>query len=166
MNIWRIHKYYFYRFMRLRGNPRALAGGTAIGVFIGLTPTIPFHTILIIALALATRSSVIAGIIVSWIVCNPITSLPIYYSATVLGNMFTPYSLDLEKLTAVFHQVMQSGYTKNSMAILWDLGYESIVILIVGGCTLATPLAIVSYYLAFQFFLRLQLNRRNKQVLD
>ena len=166
MNLWRIHKYYFYRFIRLRGNPRALAGGTAIGVFIGLTPTIPFHTILIIGLAFATRSSVIAGIIVSWIVCNPVTSLPIYYSATVLGNMLTPYSLDLEKLTSVFHQVMQSENTKNSMAIIRDLGYESVVILIVGGLALALPLAVVSYYLAFQFFLRLHQKRRRKQILD
>lgn len=166
MNIWRIYKYYFYRFVRLRGNPRALAGGTAIGVFIGLTPTIPLHTILIIALAFVTRSSIIAGIIASWIVCNPITSLPIYYAATVLGNMLTPYSIDLEKLTAVFNQVMLSENTKNAMAIIWDLGYESIIVLIIGGCTLALPLAVASYYLAFQFFLRLQKNRRNKQLLD
>lgn len=166
MNLWRIHKYYYIRFLRLQGNPRSLAAGTAIGVFVGLTPTIPLHTVLIIALTFATRSSTIAGIIVSWIVCNPFTTLPIYYCAALIGNTLTPYTLDLEKVTTVFHQLMQSENIKNSLTIIWELGYESATVLIMGGLTLALPAGIISYYFAFQFFLRLRQKKSRKQILD
>ncbi|MEA1867995.1 MAG: DUF2062 domain-containing protein, partial [Thermodesulfobacteriota bacterium] len=39
-------RYQWLRLVRLRGDPFVLARGIAIGTFIGLTPTIPFHTIL------------------------------------------------------------------------------------------------------------------------
>ena len=109
MNLWRINKYYFLRLKRLRGSPRALAGGTAIGVFIGLTPTMPLHTILIILLALLTRTSAVAGIIFSWLVCNPLTYLPIYYLSAVIGNHITPYELNLEKVQAILDHVLAAG---------------------------------------------------------
>ena len=61
MNIVRTGKYYFLKLLRLRGTPHSIAMGAAIGVFIGLTPTIPFHTITILAITLVTRTSVIAA---------------------------------------------------------------------------------------------------------
>ena len=45
MKLNRLGKYYYLKFIRLKGDPRSLALGTAIGVFVGLTPTIPLHTI-------------------------------------------------------------------------------------------------------------------------
>ena len=79
MNFNRINKYYYLKFMRLRGDPKVLAGGVAIGVFVGLTPTIPLHTLLVIAFTIITRTSTIAGIISSVAVCNPLTSLFIIF---------------------------------------------------------------------------------------
>ena len=45
MNIIRRRGKEFYdRFISLKGEPANIAMGMAIGVFIGVTPTIPFHT--------------------------------------------------------------------------------------------------------------------------
>jgi uncharacterized protein (DUF2062 family) len=79
MNIKRLGRYYFLKFIRLKGDPKSLAAGTAIGVLIGLTPTIPLQSAFILALTLVTRTSVVAAMTAGWIICTPLTYVPIYY---------------------------------------------------------------------------------------
>jgi len=98
MKFERLTRYYYLRFTRLKGNPKSLAMGTAIGVFIGISPTIPLHTVLILGITIATRTSTIAGIISSWVVCNPLTYIPIYYFSMLLGNLVTPYELNWQRI--------------------------------------------------------------------
>jgi uncharacterized protein (DUF2062 family) len=43
---------YYDRFISLKGEPASIAAGFAIGVFVGVTPTIPFHTAMIVFLRL------------------------------------------------------------------------------------------------------------------
>ncbi len=166
MNLLRFFKYSFIKFKRLQGTPHALAGGTAIGVLVGLTPTIPFHTVIIVFCTLLTRTSSIAGIIISWIVCNPLTYLPIYYFSAVIGNHLTPYELNLEKVRYALEQVVSGDGTQNSMAILLNSGYEAIVVMSVGGIGLAIPFAFASYYTALLFFVEIQKRRIKKRVLN
>lgn len=166
MNIWRFFKYYFIKFKRLQGSPRALAGGTAIGVFVGLTPTIPFHTLLILCLSLLTRTSTLAGIIISWIICNPLTYLPIYYLSAVVGNKLTPYELNLKSVQAALEQAMAGGGIQDSLTILIQSGYQALVVMGVGGVCLALPFAILSYYLALAFFKQIEKKRAKRRILS
>lgn len=166
MNLWRYFKYYYHRFKLLQGSPRALAGGTAIGVFIGLTPTIPFHTLLIVFFSFLTRTSTVAGIIISWIISNPLTYLPIYYLSALVGNHLTPYELNLTNVQNALEQTMAGGSLQNSLAILVVSGYEALVVMIVGGFCFALPFGILSYYLALRFFIQIQKKRMNKHVLS
>lgn len=165
MQIWRFIKYYFIKFKRLQGSPHALAGGTAIGVFVGLTPTIPFHTVLIVFLSLLSRTSALAGIIVSWIVCNPLTYLPIYYLSAVVGNHLTPYELNLKTVQTALEQAMSGTGMKHSLAILIQSGYEVVIVMGIGGLCIALPVAAVSYYLALIFFVQIKKKRIKKHVL-
>ncbi len=41
---------FYHKFISLKGDPRKISMGMAIGVFVGVTPTIPFHTALIVGL--------------------------------------------------------------------------------------------------------------------
>jgi uncharacterized protein (DUF2062 family) len=166
MKFWRLMKYYFLRLRRLQGSPYALAGGTAIGVFIGLTPTIPFHTVLIIFFSLLTRTSALAGIITSWIVCNPLTYLPIYYLSAVVGNHLTPYELNLQTVRSALEQAMAGDGIQSSAAILVKSGYQVLVVMGVGGLCIALPFAIASYYLAYVFFLQIKKRHLKKHVLS
>jgi len=43
---------YGQKIKQLQGDPHHVALGMAIGVFVGVTPTIPFHTVIAVALAL------------------------------------------------------------------------------------------------------------------
>ena len=75
----RASKYYYLRFIRLRGKPSVLARGVAVGIFIGITPTIPFHTILALIFAYVLRGSKIAALLATFLVSNPLTFFLQYY---------------------------------------------------------------------------------------
>ena len=161
----RLGKYYYLRFLRLKGDPYSLAFGTAIGVFVGVTPTIPLHTVIILALAFLTRTSAIAGVLSSWLVCNPLTYIPIYYFSTVIGNAVTPYELNWDKIQLVVTAITSSSGLAHSLKILADLGVEAIIVLLVGGCILALPFALVSYYFSLYAFLKIRAKRQEKHIL-
>lgn len=166
--IRRFTRYNLLRIQRLRGTPRDIAGGLAIGVLIGLSPTLPFHTPIIIALTLITRTSLLAGIIVSWLVCNPLTFFPIYYTAVRVGNYLTPYHISIEKIQLLIDSATQAGGFKESIEIVMSLGGEAVVVLLVGGFVFALPFSILSYYLAVPFFEKRQAkrNRADSKILN
>lgn len=165
MNFDRIGRYYYRRFQRLRGDPYALAGGFAIGVFIGITPTMPLHTVVIILLTLATRTSTIAGILSSWLACNPLTYFPIYYFSLVIGNSVTPYELNWEKLKSALDILLSSESFSTSIHTIIGLGFEAVIVMLVGGCILAVPFTLVSYYLSLKFFIMMKKKKIEKQIL-
>ncbi len=163
--IRRITRYYYLRFLRLRGNPKALAWGTAIGVLVGISPTMPLHTIMILAITLLTRTSTVAAIISSVAVCNPLTYIPIYYFSMIIGNKVTPYELNWEKIKYVLDILLSHQGFAESIKVVAGLGYEAIVVMVVGGFVLALPFTVISYYLSLHFFIKLRRKRMEKQIL-
>lgn len=166
MNIGRTGKYYYLRLIRLKGSPHSLALGSAIGVFVGITPTIPFHTIIIFFSTILTRSSFIAGLITSWIACNPITYIPQYYFSTKIGNFVTPYELNWETIKDIMDVLLSDADLSVRLNSFMTLGYESVIVLVVGGCILALPFAIASYYSSYIMFLKIKKKRREKHILS
>ena len=55
------------RFISLKGEPRSIAMGMAVGVFVGVTPTIPFHTALIILFGLIWKHNLTSAYLGSWL---------------------------------------------------------------------------------------------------
>jgi uncharacterized protein (DUF2062 family) len=165
MNLKRISRYYHLKFLRLKGDPQSLAGGAAIGTFLGITPTIPFHTISVLVVTFVTRTSTIAGLLATLLVCNPITYVPQYYLSTVIGNYLTPYELNWERIKHVLDILMAKPGFPESIQALSSLGYEAVIVLLVGGGVLALPFAIVSYCLSLRFFTKIQEKRREKHIL-
>ena len=161
MKLGRLSKFYYLKFLRLKGDPKSLAAGTAIGVFIGLTPTMPLHTVAIIALTVVTRTAMT----ISWIVCNPLTYVPIYYFSLVIGNAVTPYNLSWEKIKAVLNLLLSHPGLGPSLQALANLGLEAIVVMVVGGCILALPFTIASYYFSFFMFVKIRKKRSEKHIL-
>ncbi len=144
-------RYYLIRLKRLQGSPQSLAGGVAIGVLIGLSPTMPFHTILIFLLAFLTRTSFMSALVVSYIVCNPITVLPLYSLSIILGNALTPYRIDAGTLNMLVSTVSK-GSLSQSFALLSSMGQESVIVLLAGGFAFSLPCSVLCYVLALWFF--------------
>ena len=165
MNISRTGKYYYLRFIRLRGSPHSLSLGAAIGVFIGITPTIPLHTIAIFFLTILTRSSFIAGFITSVVVCNPLTYIPIYYFSLKLGNVVTPYELSWSQVKEMLDMLLSDVTFMMKLEALLALSYEAIIVMLAGGALFALPFGIVSYYLSYFTFIKIRKKRMEKRIL-
>ena len=165
MNLDRTRRYYYLRFVRLKGNPRSLAMGSAIGVFVGITPTIPFHTIVIFVLSIFTRSSFIAGLITSWVVCNPLTYIPQYFLSLKIGNLVTPYELSWDQVRSVLETLLSDVSFGMRMKALVTVSYEAIIVMLIGGTILALPFAVISYYLSYFTFVKIRKKRQEKRIL-
>ena len=85
MALRRVLRYHWLRFRRLQEDPRKIAGGMALGVFVGITPTIPFHTVAVLSLAALFRVSPVTAFIGIQI-GNPLTVPAIYLASYKVGQ--------------------------------------------------------------------------------
>jgi uncharacterized protein (DUF2062 family) len=157
----RTARYYFLRLKRLRGNPAALARGAALGVFIGITPTIPLHTVSIIALSFPLRASKISGLLASVMVCNPLTIPFVYYFSWLIGDQMLPGVLTRDKFDSVMEYISSGAGFMTTLGQLGSLGLDALFVLLLGGFILALPLTVASYFLSLNFF-RVIEEKKNK----
>ena len=72
---------------KLSGDPYHIALGLAIGVFVAINPTMPFHTIFVLALAILLRASKPDALIGVW-ASNPFTMVFLYLACFKTGCFF------------------------------------------------------------------------------
>lgn len=164
-NIHRTIKYYILKVVRLRGNPRALAMGVAMGVFIGLSPTFPLHSIIIIGVTLLLRINTFAALISATLVSNPFTMAPQYYACWRIGNFIFPGRLTWGKIEEVLHVLSNEGFVE-SLKSTSQLGADAIAVMLTGGFILGVPLALLSYFISFYFFMTIRQKRQQRHLLD
>jgi uncharacterized protein (DUF2062 family) len=162
----RAARYYYLRFIRLEGHPSVLARGVAIGTFIGVTPTIPFHTLLSLFFAFILRGSKVTALLATVIVSNPLTFFLQYYFSWQIGNWFTPANHSWEEVESLLEAIISGGNFGGKLAALAEIGLDSFMVLIGGGIILATPFTIAFYLLSFLFFKSIQKKRLQKHVLS
>ena len=137
------------RVKNLEGDPHYIAMGMAIGVFIGITPTMPFHTVLAVALAFILRGSKAAAALGVWF-CNPITA-PIFYWGSYKAGMYllgnsAPFDLKYE-----------------SILELLELGMDVTIAMIAGGIILGILPGIASYFITRKIMTTIRLRRVSKE---
>ena len=148
---FRFIRYYWLRFSRLKGDPHFIALGVAFGVFVGLTPTVPLHTFLVLALCLQFKASKVAGIIFSVIVTNPFQ----YYAAWWIGSKIFPGVLDWHRVQEVKETLLNGENFFAPCYAIADLGLDAIVVLVTGGCLFALPFSLLGYYFAQRYFTKI-----------
>lgn len=161
----RLTRYYYLRFLRLKGDPHSIARGVGIGIFIGITPTIPFHTVALLIMAPLCRANFIAAFTASASMCNPLTYFPQYYLSWLIGNFLTPRDLSWERISAVMEIVLSDAGYGEILHSLSTLGMDTVIILLLGGVVLATPPAILAYFASLRFFIALRDKKRAKHIL-
>jgi uncharacterized protein (DUF2062 family) len=120
----------------------------ALGVFIGVTPTIPFHTALIMVICLLFRQNITAAILGATIISNPVT-IPFLYLAgyevgrIVLGVSENPFNV-----------------TNYDVRSLLEIGWHIVYPLMVGGLLLAVVFTVPSYFITYHAVVKL----RNRNV--
>ena len=131
----RMHQFY-ERFISLKGEPASIAAGLAIGVFVGVTPTIPFHTAIIVAVSLLLKQNITAAYLGTWLISNPVTIPFFYLSQYHLGRLLLdmgPYEFD---------------FTDYSLSAVVAAGWQILLPLQMGGIIMAPLFAVPAYYIA------------------
>ena len=129
----------YERFVKIRGNPREIALGFALGIFIGLSPTMGIQMPIVVFLAAMLGWSKIAAVFGVW-VTNPFTAPFIYGTTYFVGAKL----LGLKATMTLPEELTWS--------IVKDMLRNAPVIfgaLTVGGILTGLPAAILGYYLSF-----------------
>jgi uncharacterized protein (TIGR03546 family) len=139
---------FYNKFLSLNGRPEEIARAMALGVFIGVTPTIPFHTALIMVICLLFRQNITAAILGATIISNPVT-IPFFYLAEyeigrlVLGISENPFII-----------------TDYDIKSILEMGWHILQPLMVGGLLLAVVFTVPSYFITYHAVVKL----RNRNV--
>ncbi|MFE4107147.1 DUF2062 domain-containing protein [Almyronema epifaneia] len=127
-------KYFYYRFVRLQGSPKALARGLAAGIFAGLFPLFGFQTILGVAIAALIRGNKIMAAAGTW-VSNPLTYVPIYALNFQVGRWLLG---DRSGAVAIPQE--------QSLQVWMEMGADITLTLFVGCAVMGMLCAIAGYF--------------------
>ena len=143
---------YYLKIKSLQGDPHYIAMGIAVGVFVGVTPTFPFHTLLAVVLAFILRGSKPAAVISVWF-GNPLTMPLFYFLSYKVGNFILGY-------TSPFDAKYESLYE------LLNLGWEVTAAMLIGGAIIALPPAVGIYFISLFAFRTLRKRRAAQSNLS
>jgi len=127
---------FYERFISLKGEPSQIAAGLSLGVFVGVTPTIPFHTAIIVLLGLLFRQNITSAYLGSWMISNPLTIPLLYISQYELGRIL----LGMERC--------RFELVEYSVGAVAALGWEILLPLLAGGLLTAPFFAVPVYFIA------------------
>jgi uncharacterized protein len=144
------------KLLAIRDTPEAIAGGVAIGIFIGFTPLIGLKNVLTILLAWLTRSNIIAAVIAQAAHDTVFFLMPALYA--------WEYSVGYWLLSQPHHWPTtlpklrwEEMSLRNWILFLCGLGKP----LLVGGLLCSAPFAPISYVLTRLLIVR---HRRKKHL--
>ena len=157
-----------------------VALGVAMGIFVGLTPTVGIQMWIVFVLwlffkyVLHIRFDLIIGVALVWI-SNPFTVFFIYYTFLVTGLFlltkfgFEGVGLGYHSFYQQFSQIVNNPENnfltmilEGSRYLLVDLGLPMLV-----GCLIyAIPLSILFYFLTIHFLSRYRKRKAQKAGLD
>jgi len=155
-------RYYYLRLIRLRGDPRDLALGMALGVFAGILPIIPFQTAFAIMLAVFLKASKITAAVGTW-VSNPLNFYFLYFYTYKLGAAL----MGLPDRNAGFSSIMstiRSG--EEPLALIWNIlgaGTNCVMAFLLGGVLLGILVSIPSYFIFLYIFRSIRSWRKKRK---
>jgi len=150
--IARTFKKGFDRFLKIRGNPREIALGMALGIFVSMTPFIGLHTVIAIFFAALFKWNKISAALGVW-VTNPFTAPFIYGITYFTGKL----CLGIEKIPK-----LNADLSYSKIITMLQKTPEILLVLIVGGIVVGLPLAFFGYYFSYSAISRYQEGIRRK----
>jgi uncharacterized protein (DUF2062 family) len=143
-------RYFYLRFLRLRGTPRYISRGLAFGVFAGCFPLFGLQTLMGVLLAVILRGHKLAAAAGTWI-SNPLTYVPIFAFNYKVGEFLLGFGIG----------ETQVNFPDNwqSWSELKESGFVFLVTLFSGCFVVGLVASILSYIIAVRFLSRWQRRR-------
>jgi uncharacterized protein (TIGR03546 family) len=142
----------YERFVKIRGEPREIALGFALGLFVGMSPAMGLQTIIAIFIATLLKWNKIAAALSVW-VTNPFTAPIIYPVTYYVGSLL----LGIRKAHA-----MDFNMQASSFITMIKKTPDIINALILGGIVIGLPLAAAGYFFAYTTVKKYQDDIRQK----
>lgn len=138
--------------LMLDDTPHSVALGTAIGMFVGMTPTVGIQMIIVLAIAFIVRPlfrfNRIAAVLTVY-VTNPFTIIPIYWFNYQIGTCFVPAKVKYEDFVAIVQYDAHGDWSKRAMSLITELGAPLLV-----GCVVVATICSLLTYPAMRWLLR------------
>lgn len=164
MTFPRVIKYYFIRFIRLKGEPPELALGMALGIFSGMMPTIPFHMVSAIAMALIFKGSKITAALGTW-VSNPLTWAGLYYFNYKIGAGILGLSENNRGFSSIMETVQQHDEGMVIFTKIISAGSSIVGAFLIGGVIMGIVAAVPSYFIFLKIFRIIKVWRERRRTL-
>ena len=129
----------YERFLKIRGNPREIALGFALGLFIGMSPTMGVQMAIAVFFAALFKWNKISAAVAVWIT-NPFTAPIIYGLTYYVGAKIIGMSNNISFL---------SGFDLAGLLHLIQKTPEILLAMALGGVVVGLPLAVAGYYFSF-----------------
>ena len=138
--------------VKIHGEPRNVALGFALGLFIGMAPIMGLQTLLVLFLATFLKWNKLSAAIGVWIT-NPLTAPFIYgmtylTGARIMGLNKARY-VDPEQSITIISKIITKAP---------DVFFS----LVIGGIILGIPIAIIGYYFSYYAVLEYQTDIKKK----
>lgn len=133
------------RIARGHGTTHEIALGAAIGIFVGMTPTIGLQMIIAAAVATLVGANRLSAVLPVWI-SNPATMFWIYGTNYAIGRLLVG-GPELSRFLEEFNQVNEADGLFTAMGYVLDLGLSIQLPLWLGSLVLGTVFAVPTYYL-------------------
>jgi uncharacterized protein (DUF2062 family) len=131
----------YLKIIKINGEPRTIALGFALGLFIGMSPFMGFHMVIALFLATLFKWNRVSSVIGVWI-SNPLTAPFIYGTTYLTGvrilNFFREKDISLRRN---FNITSISSYIENASDILWAL--------VIGGIAAGIVTAAAGYFISY-----------------
>lgn len=129
----------YKRFLKIRGNPHEIALGFALGLFVGMSPTLGLQMAIAVFLAALFKWNKISSAVGVWI-SNPVTApflygLTYYVGAKIAGIHNSFGVADSFDFALIYRILLKAP------EIFWAMT--------LGGVILGIPIAIIGYMFAF-----------------
>jgi len=141
---------FYHKFLSLKGDTASLAWGIAVGVFVGITPTIPLHTVMVIFFGFLFKMNLTSAYLGACLVSNPLTIPLLYVGEYEIGR----FILGQEGVDLIV-----KDYTLESFL---QLGWEVAAPLFVGGFILALLFAVPAYFLSYRLLASIRKTEPNE----
>ncbi|HAW26611.1 MAG TPA: hypothetical protein DCY03_00615, partial [Planctomycetaceae bacterium] len=130
--------------LMLDDSAHSIALGTAIGMFIALTPTVGIQMLMVLCVAFLTRPffkfNQVASLITVY-VSNPLTIVPIYWFDYKIGTYYVGGSMTQKDFARILEFEGFSGWWETVKQLLLEVGSP----LIIGSLIVATFFSLMTY---------------------
>jgi uncharacterized protein (DUF2062 family) len=146
----------YQRFLKIRGHPREISLGFALGLFVGMTPFMGLHTAIGVLLAALFKWNKISAALAVWI-SNPFTAPFIYWMTYLVGARVLDYQNSY---------ALPAHFDLDALLYIVRSAPEIIGVLVVGGIVTGIPLSVAGYFLAYFTIYEYRKNLRPKLNIE